>query len=101
MSALIPASRPHLLVLDAVEEEDEESLQAVEDGEGVSGADTALVDEQQPDGPGEPEQEHQSHGAADPGAAPHTDSGQRRQTAAEGRHGAEGKQNNSVVAGVN
>ena len=59
----------YLLVLDAVEEEDEESLQAVENGEGVGCGDAALVDVEKAHRPGEAKQEHQSHGATDPGTA--------------------------------
>ena len=44
-----------LLIHDAVEDEDEESLEAVEDGKDVSHNQSVLVDVEQPKCPGEAE----------------------------------------------
>lgn len=51
-----------------MEDEDKHSLEGVEDGEEVRHDDGGLVDEEEAEGPGQPEQEQQSEGAHDPGS---------------------------------
>lgn len=61
-----PSTETHLVVLDAVEDEDEDSLQSVEDGKDVSHHHGCVVEVQQSKGPREAQQEHEDHGASNP-----------------------------------
>ena len=56
----------YLVVVDAVEEEDEESLQTVEDGEQVGHGHGGLVEVQQTEGPRQSQHEDQHESSADP-----------------------------------
>ena len=56
----------HLLVLEAVQEEDEESLEAVEDGENVGHGHRWLAQVEQTERPRQTQKEHQDEWATNP-----------------------------------
>ena len=60
---------PDFVVLDAVEDEHQQTERAVEDGEQVGHGGGALVQVQQPEGPGQDQGHQQEQGVADPSAA--------------------------------
>ena len=64
----------HLIILDAVEDEDEEPLEGVEDGEDVRHHHRCLVEVEQSKRPCETEEDHQHHSTANPSPARHTES---------------------------
>lgn len=63
----------YLLLQDAVEYEDEHSLQRVEDGEEIGHDDGALVDVHQAKGPGQAQEAEQRNGSDHPGPIKHQD----------------------------
>ena len=56
----------YLVVHNTMEDEDEESLKAVQDGEDVCHGNWLLVDEEQPEYPGQPQQDNKHHGSLHP-----------------------------------
>lgn len=66
-SSLTAEKETYFFLEEAMEDEDKHSLEGVEDGEEVRHDDGGLVDEEEAEGPGQPEQEQQSEGAHDPG----------------------------------